>query len=593
MTEKASSDRIKFLKLIYTGAFLFFTASMVLVWLNSPARGYEISLFTALPLAVWVLLFLAVVIAIGLLVHAVRSPDPWGWVFSGILLLLFNTAILSLQFVRGYFVYAVADPFAHIGTAGEIVTSGYFTDNYYPAVHLLGATISIVTGLPYIDGMIILPLFFTLLFIIFTYFLTRSISHDRRCAILALAAATPLLFAYYHLTPYPHALAIFLFPVLFFVYFRNLNSPSRGGTILLLILLVMYVFLHPLIVMVLISSLFAAEGAKWLWRRQVSQVRTPLSANPALIALCSFFLWFAYFTGSGIPAQRITQRVTQETLTTIKRAQELDPVFQLDLPHFIELTIKMYGHLAIFLVCAGVVCGMAILFLKRKESQHGNLFLMSVIFVTSMLSYMVVANRTGLVTMGRLFSANAGIWATPVLASVIFLFLIRPEQRGKPRGRTAGTLIVVLLLVFSCFIGVMSSYRSPWIYQQSWQVTHMDMAGTIWFGANTVEGRFGYEPMGFGGRYKNPNFPRHFGYTENPSAGDSLYQDTYVVLTSRFIEATRDPALQYYMNVPWYLGRQGFDPPDFVRFGNDPSVDQIYTNREFSVFLARSTRSLR
>jgi len=195
--------------------------------------------------------------------------------------------------------------------------------------------------------------------------------------------------------------------------------------------------------------------------------------------------------------------------------------------------------------------------------------------------------------MGRLFSANAGIWATPVLVSVIFLFLIRPEQRGKAGGRTTGTLIVVLLLVFSCFIGVMSSYRSPWIYQQSWQVTHMDMAGTTWFGANTVEGRFGYEPMGFGGRYKNPNFPRHFGYGENPSAGDSLYQDTYVVLTSRFIEATRDPALQYYMNVPWYLGRQGFDPPDFVRFGNDPSVDQIYTNREFSVFLARSTNSLR
>ena len=562
---------------------------MVLIWFNSPARGYEISIFRALPLAVWVLLFLVLVIAIALIVHTASSEHTWGWFFGGILLLLFNTAILTLQFVRGYFVYAVADPLGHIGIVGAIVNTGYLTDNYYPAVHLLGATISIITGLTPIEGIGILPLFFTLLFMIFIYFLTRSISHDRRCAILALPAATPLLFAYYHLTPYPHALAIFLFPLLFFIYFRNLNSPSRGGTILLFIFLVMYVFIHPLIVIVLISSLFAAEGAKWLWRRHMPEVRSPLSGNPALFALCSFFLWFAYYTGSGIPAQQITQRVTQETVTTIKRAQELDPVFQLDLPHFIELTIKMYGHLAIFLVCAGVACCMAILYLKRKEIQHRNVFLFSVIFVASLLTYMVVANRTGLVTMGRLFSANAGIWATPVLASVIFRFLIRPEQRGTARGRTSGTLIVVLLLVVSCFIGVMSSYRSPWIYQQSWQVTYMDMAGTAWFGANTVEGRFDYEPMGYGARYKYPLFPQHFGYTRNPFAGDSLYRDTYVVLTLRFKEATEDPALQYYMNVPWYMGRKGFDLMDIARFQNDKSTDWIYSNGEFDGFITRVT----
>lgn len=566
---------------------------MVLIWFNSPAQGYEISIFRALPLAVWVFLFLVVVIAIGLIVHAVTSNAVWGWFFSGILLLIFNTVFLSLQFVRGYYIYAVSDPFAHIATAEEILATGYFTNNIYPAVHLLGATISMVTGLPTIHGMIILPLFFTLLLMIFTYYLSHSVSHDHRCAILSLAVTTPLLFAYFHLTPYPHALAIFLFPLLFFIYFKNLNAPSRGGSILLFIFLVMYVFIHPLIVVVVISSLFAGEGAKWLWSRRIPQARSPISGNPALFALCSFFLWFAYFTGSGIPARQITQRVSQETVTTIRRVQELDPVFQLDLPHFIELTIKMYGHLAIFLVCAGVTCCMAILYLKRKEIQHRNVFLFSVIFVASMLSYMVMANQTGLVTMGRLFSANAGIWATPVLASVIFLLLIRPEKRGKIWGRTSGTVIVVLLLVFSCFLGVMSSYRSPWIYQQSWQVTNMDMAGTAWVGANSVEGRFGYEPMGFGGRYRTPNFPLHFGYTRNLFAGDSLYQDVYVVLTSRFTEATTDPALQYYMNVPWYLGRHGFDPTDFIRFKNDPSVDQIYVNREFSVLLARTTGTIR
>ena len=566
---------------------------MVLIWINSPATGYEISIFRALPFAIWILLFFVMVIAIGLIVHAVAYDSTWGWFFGAILLLLFNSIILSLQFIRGYYLYAISDPFAHIGTAGEILATGYFSNNIYPAVHLVGATISMLTGLPAIHGMIILPLFFTLLFIIFTYLLTHSVSNNNRCAILSLAVATPLLFAYFHLTPYPHALAILLFPLLFFLYFRNLNTPSRGGSILLFSFLVMYVFIHPLIVVVMITSLFAAEVAKWVWYRRIPSAHSPLSGNAALFALCSFFLWFAYFTGSGIPARQITQRVSQETVTTIRRAQELDPVFHLDLPHFVELTIKMYGHLAIYLACAAVACCLAILFLKRKEVQHRNVFLFSIVFVTSMLSYMVMANQTGLVTMGRLFSANAGIWATPVLVSVFFLLLVRPGKAGIDRGSRSGTIIVVLLLVLSCFIGVMSSYRSPWIYQQSWQVTHMDMAGTTWMGTHSVEGRFGYEPMGFGGRYRNPNFPRHFGYARNPFAGDSLYQDTYVVLTSRFIEANKDSALQYYMNVPWYLGRQGFDSSDFTRFQNDPMVDKIYKNREFSVFLARSTGATR
>jgi hypothetical protein len=205
---------------------------------------------------------------------------------------------------------------------------------------------------------------------------------------------------------------------------------------------------------------------------------------------------------------------------------------------------------------------------------------------------MVIANQTGLVTMGRLFSANAGIWATPVLFTVLCVYLISPEKSDKTPWLSSGTIIVVLLLVFSCFLGIMSSYRSPWIYQQSWQVTYMDMAGSGWFDEKSIGGRFGYEPMGFGGRYKDPNFPRHFGYTSFQFAGDSLFQDIYVVLTKRFIEATEDPAMQYYMNVPWYLGRPGFDRPDIIRFENDPSVDQIYTNSEFNVFLARSTGNI-
>ncbi|MDD1708005.1 MAG: hypothetical protein LUQ33_02375 [Methanoregulaceae archaeon] len=591
--EKASSTRINLLKSLYIVSFLLFTVSIVLIWVNSPATGYEISVFRAFPLTVWLCLSFAVVMGICLIVYAVLTDSLWNWYFGAILLLLFNTTILSLQFMRGYFIYAISDPFFHVGTAGEILTTGYFTNNIYPAVHLHGATISMVTGLPVIQGMIILPLFFTLLFMIFTYYLTQCVSLDQRCAALSLAVATPLLFAYFHLTPYPHALAIFLFPLLFFIYFRNLNTPSRGGSILLFVFLVMFVFIHPLIVVVMITSLFAAEVAKWIWYRQMPSSRNPISGNAALFALCSFFLWFAYFTGSGIPARQISQRVSQETVTTIRRVQELDPVFQLDLPHFIELTIKMYGHLAIYLICAAVACCLAFLYLKRKEGRQRNVFLFSIIFVTSMLSYMVMANQTGLVTMGRLFSANAGIWATPVLVSVILLVLIRPEKNGKARGRSSGAIIVVLLLVLSCFIGVMSSYRSPWIYQQSWQVTHMDMAGTAWVGEHSVEGRFGYEPMGFGGRYRNPNFPRHFGYARNPYAGDSLYLDTYVILTSRFTEANKDPALQYYLNVPWYLGRQGFNTSDFARFRNDPSVDEIYRNREFSVFLARSTGAIR
>jgi len=586
LTEQASSKNNQLQKLLAIAAFLSFTASIGIIWANSPASGYEISIFTSLPLSAWILLFFSLAVGIILIVYQSSTRGSTMWIYGGILLLLFNITILTLQFMRGYFLYGVADPFAHLATTDVIVSTGYVKDNYYPAINILAAAITYVTDIPSIDTTRFLPPVFTLFFMIFTFFLTFSVSHDRRSAILSVAAATPLLFAYFHLTPYPHALAIFLFPLLFFIYFRNQKFPSRAGSILLIITIIFYVFLHPLIVMVLISALFVAEGAKWIWKSRVSQVRTPLTTNPALIALCSFFLWFAYFTGSGIPAQRITQRLAQETVTTIKRSQELEPVFQLDLPHFIELTIKMYGHLAIFLVCAGAACCLALLYFKRRENQYRDMFLFAAIFVGSMASYMVVGNRTGLVTMGRLFSANAGIWATPVLASIVFTWIIHTKGEGTRRYYSAA---VILILICASFLGVMSSYRSPWIYQQNWQVSYRDIAGTNWYGASSVEGRFDYEPMGYGARYKDPLFPRHFGYTAHQFAGESLYRDAYVVITQRFKVATEDPALQFYMNVPWYMGRKGFDLADFARFQNDRTTDWIYSNGEFDLFISRIT----
>jgi len=72
-------------------------------------------------------------------------------------------------------------------------------------------------------------------------------------------------------------------------------------------------------------------------------------------------------------------------------------------------------------------------------------------------------------------------------------------------------------------------------------------------------------------------------------SGTSLEADQYVLITSLFRLASEEPAFKKGILAGPHLARRGFDRQDFHRLVQDPTVDLVYSNGEFEVYLARAT----
>jgi hypothetical protein len=166
---------------------------------------------------------------------------------------------------------------------------------------------------------------------------------------------------------------------------------------------------------------------------------------------------------------------------------------------------------------------------------------------------------------------------------------------------------------------VVSVYPSPITLEASWQTTYADVAATHWF----LEGRdqgfviqgLGYNPgiIGFVSEtypdlrtlenfnlkvISNPlggGIPDHFGYSQNaslpsPSLSATLGRpsQTYVLMTDRFKTAlTSNILMTEGVNEPASF-RTGFTNNDVTRLNGDATVNKVYTNGGFDMYIVNA-----
>jgi len=578
--EKAYVDEDKILKVMASLSFIFITAALILIRNHSPAVGYEISIYSALPSSVWILLILAIFCGISIVVYCSFKSKSF-WIVGFFSLILVNFITLSLQFFRGYFVYGLSDPLGHLERTYSIVSAGFFGNNFYPVVHVLGAILVEVCNIVPETVIKIIPIIFTILFMLFTYLLASVVSYKREHAILAAAVGSVPLFSYYHLTVYPHGLSILTFPLLFYLYFKVLKTPSFSSKMALIVVLLLFPFFHPVIESILILCLvivgLVIAGAKQIQIGQLHSFIEHTTMESALISIIAFFTWISYFAAFGISIQRISSWIGGEA-PVIARATEVQHTLNRSIWQGIELLFKMYGHNIVFFACSLIALILIVKRILQRQAEIINFLIFSVIFIVCTLAYFFVSMALGLITWGRFLGANIGTFAIPVFASFA-LYQIRNPKRFK-----LGVLMVVLILTMSSAVGIFSIYRSPWIYQTNWQITRMDISGSSWLNIHSVEG-FDYEPMGWQGVYRDPYIPEHFGNPEYVSVGMFVKENTYLVITERFKQVSLNSALKGWINMPWYFARPGFDKGDFARVRMDPSANELYSNGEFEVLL--------
>ena len=633
---------------IKVGASLCFAliAASLIIAHNSPATGYELSIYSATPL-VWYLLVVAIGGGIGIIVHqALTKSESNLWYLGFVLLLLGNFVICSMPGLRGYFLYHNGDPLMHVWHSRVILMTGHWVEgNNYPAVHLLTASMASVLGVLPESIARYLPAFLTAVYMLFIPLLAWQVSRRKQVAMLAAAATAPLLFSSLNATLYAHSFAMLIVPLLFYLVFKRRNNPLNAGVAALsLMVLVLIPFSHPSPTALLVLTLAIMWLAAVVYSRRYETSEASLQFHPALgqslanmslILLIVAFLWLSTFRAFDYTVRGVQGWITGVSPFWPRQVgYAMEQAETLSMFGRIEILLKMYGVNLLFLLLSAIAVAVIIRMFWRRSEGMQNLFILGTGFALLLPLEVIFYMTVGQQTIGRVLSMNLALVVTPIFVG----FLIHGLFNRWRLRRSPGIIAIALLLLLASVNSMLNVYRSPYVNQPSPEVTYSDIAATVWLRNHTSKltmvDEMGYSEvildLGAAGSKASLNpyeltasaywdIPPHFGYDTHDTLGEQLYlelltrrlrghkygmmseeevsilnrEKMYLIINEPFRLANTDPAFSRGLVVtggpkPWIWG--GFDAADFLKLEQDPTVSKLYSTGSFDFFRVKLTR---
>lgn len=579
----------KRLKVIAIASFIMLALALLLAW-NNPATGYELDIYASTPVQTWVLIVLAMLVGAGIIIQQVvtRGYDTGRtWILGLFLLVLSRVAILSLPHIRGYFAFR-GDNITHFGMVKDIISTGHFSDaNFYPITHTLLSQVSSVTGISQLTIFNLGTAFLSPFFFIFTYLLAKAVLPERGQQLAAVTVVT-LLFPAVYVTP--NNWSLFFLPLILFCYFKR-TVPAYG--FLLIILLVLYPFFHPLSSFMVIIALAVIEITKLVFvllsRGKYSLSQFKFTLVPLFIEVIVFSMWILSFRlfdrNIRLLWQQITTFTTPDVLGGIGSTLEKIEMVGLDL---VTLYIKLYGVQTILIVFSLVALFFVIEQIRSHFSvERAPIFYLSAIFLFYGFLYLLyLLGLPGASSWGGHRVLSYVLIFTPVLTGFGIYEIFRRFSFHK---LVVGSITAII--VAGTILAVLKVYPSPYITRPNPQVTQMEMTGMERFieekdvdvaqvNIMTELYRFADGVIGYVEREKRVDLKSreqlsdHFAYEENNSLGEQFPDDRYAIITSfdRLV----------YVTIWQIVGR--FNNADFERLEKDPTVNRLYSNGEFDVY---------
>lgn len=617
----ANSDRI--LKIVATIGFVLITLSLISIK-NNPAIGYEISIYTALPSFVWIFLIGSIACGISIIVQQAftQGDEKQNWWLIGLLLIMLsNLTILTLPFLRGYVTYGRWDVLTHVGLVLDILQNGFIgANNIYPVSHIFIAEISYMANIPVTVTIAYIVPFFVLLFVLFIYLLATVTINERQKIILATMASTVLLLSYTNYQVIPTALSAFAIPLVLYLYFKILEKKSAEFKICFILLIILYPFFHPLTSLVLIVAFISMELSKlcfdFIFKYKHGDITfislNKVSLNPPLISSIIFIMWLSsHYSFWNNNMREVIKWFRGEATTTVISGGILNVFKRLNLQllDIVELYLKSYSHISIFLVfslIASIIIIRSVLISSNRNMK--NLFVLLAWFILTSSLILVNLFKTVL---------EFGIWRLiafmtvilPIFVGFALSELFIKKFSFKRRGIFLSAFFIIIILLIPSIVGIFNTYPSPWTLQANQQVTQMEMAGMKWYyeckNQTIAEQhirsgfRFADSLLGCGERKRRGDIPNveradtkigyelppglappHFSYTEYKNIGNSLTENTYIPV-SKYDEV-------FYTEM--YTQLEIFTKSDFEKLNCDPTVDKLYSNSELEVWLVHATK---
>jgi len=584
---------------------------------NNPIKGYEISVYTSTP-EVWLLLGAVAVGGIIFTIYSISSRNPENnlWTLSLCAILLSNLLIVLIPYLRGYAFSNGGDHLSHFGWVKFILETGNLpTDNVYPITHILISQFSLILGVPPdITINFAGPLFY-LLFVLFTYTLSREIL-PRNAAILAVTASTPL-FCYYYSEVFPMGFAFLTFPLVFYLYFSYLKKRLVRFAIILMPFILLMPLFHPVAASMLVLSLLIYEISKFLFRTLPSthEVCQYFSTIPVTLILpiisfiaLVFWMWQNFpVWDSSISCMVNWFKLEFSNTPLVENAVESFNMLSLSTFEILNLFIKMYGHYFIYALLAFI--GTLLTFKKERfgiDDYRKYLFLYSCFFLPAAFIWITdyIFPLTGL-TSGRFIWLVAALFP-PLVGFTLYSIIWSSNTNLGHLGFSTRILksihlrsgVVITILIVCSLLAMMAFYPSPYRHLQYNGVDQALIDGSSWI---LVEGNPEMDLFSIGLlppyrvinalpntnkeliRNYPPNsdkqVPDHFNYTVYNKLGMSFGNDCY-------LGAREDHIIELYTNLWPSVGR--FTKNDFERLYNDNTANKIYENGEVQNWLVLS-----
>jgi len=269
-------------------------ASLILILYNLTALkiyspdGYNIDIYSQLPSTFWT--YCTIVYFIGCIL--ILQKDL-GLKVVGCVHLIINYLIIFLvPHQLGYYSYGADDELSHIGVLKNIILTGYFDiTDIYPATHAIYVSLSLLCNLKPNVISLLLPSFFSILFVIGIYIFSRLLLiHWSFVSILVYPISLIYFFGHFHFSNVPNYAYFTWLPIFLFCVLKYLNQKNYQISIILTIFIIVLPFTHPFVLFFTIFLLFSLYIAHFLLRStNIVSVKTLLG-----LLICSSFIWFIY-----------------------------------------------------------------------------------------------------------------------------------------------------------------------------------------------------------------------------------------------------------------------------------------------------------
>jgi hypothetical protein len=492
----------------------------------------------------------------------------------------------------GYYSMGRADDMGYIGEYLRIAASGHIGSwDIYPASHIIGACISIISDLEGHYVSFIIPIVFSFVFIAGVYLFSRELFPNSFINSLVIVSSFVLYLGIYNFLNVPHGLFFGLMPLylcFFYRYIKKYNNTTFS--IIFVILTLLIPITHPFIVFLLFMVFLFHGTPKLLSASNMEVLSIPkIKGSSFLLLVVPVVGWFIY----------------NESLMTQFKISYRSYVNEVTVPVAFETTSKLtkidfnfFDYIQLFSFHAGryVIPTIIILVSGIYLYSHKNLLKTGVLKnYPYLLVFYILLIFTQLVLLfnpiishqpDRITNLNFVVYAQiPLFACALYLLFLKKSKSFSNK------LLVCSILLFIWSLSLFGCFDSPNIYRPSAALTYNEIYGMKWFydykGELNVSAPFSqinrFHAILRDDKPKDSfnRIPDHFGYLN--SSGDfvnnlNLDKSVYVIIL------TVDELV--YQEVPGYNTVGRYTKEDFFKFRNDVSVNKIYDSVNIEIFMS-------